>query len=412
MTIPFRTRLNATRRLLLVACLAAAGVAGLRLLNLDEPLSPTSTSMPTPDLATAKATVTVFATGLRFPRNFTFGAGGALYVAEAGQGGANATKASQCDQVIPPVGPYTNGRTARISRIGRNGNRSTVASGFPSGINAMGAVIGVADVAFLGDQLYALVGGGGCSHGSRSVPAGIAKVSASGDWSIVADLSAYQATHHVAHPEEDDFEPDGTWYSMLAVSGKLFAVEPNHGEVVRIIPATGQVSRVVDVSATQGHIVPTSLAERFGNLYFGNLGLFPVTPGSEKVFQLARNGTLTLVKGGLTSVLGLDFDARGRMYVLETTHGAGDPTPGTGRVVRVNLDGTRQVIVDGLFFPTAMRLGRTTGCTSPTRGSAHRNRVRSCGWTCPASLPPRWRTSGTEPDRPIAAAGFHEGRRR
>ncbi|MGH7513511.1 MAG: ScyD/ScyE family protein [Gemmatimonadales bacterium] len=357
MPIPFRADLSSTRRLLLISCLAAAGVAACDSSTSDEPLSPTTTSMPAPDLASAKATVTVFATGLRFPRNFTFGAGGALYVAEAGQGGANATKASQCDQVIPPVGPYTNGRTARISRIGPNGNRSTVASGFPSAVNAMGAVIGVADVAFLGDQLYALVGGGGCSHGSRSVPAGIAKVSPSGDWSIVADLSAYQATHHVAHPEEDDFEPDGTWYSMLAVDGKLFAVEPNHGEVVRVDPATGRVSRVVDVSATQGHIVPTSLAERFGNLYFGNLGLFPVTPGTEKVFQLARNGTLTLAKSGFTSILGLDFDARGRMYVLETSHAPGNPTPGTGRVVRVNLDGTRQVIVDGLFLPTAMRFG-------------------------------------------------------
>ena len=322
-----------------------------------EPPSPTAAATAVNQIAEAKATVKVLATGLRFPRGLAFHRG-FVYVAEAGSGGANASKASQCDQVVPPVGPYTNGRTARISRIGPNGNRSTVAFGFPSGINALGDVVGVADVAFLDDQLYALSSGGGCSHGIRSMPAGIAKVSASGDWSIVADLSAYLATHPVAHPEEDDFEPDGTWYSMLALSGKLFAVEPNHGEVVRILPGTGRVSRVVDVSATKGHIVPTALAERFGNLYFGNLGVFPVTPGTEKVFQLARSsGTLTLAKGGFTTVLGLDFDARGRMYVLETTHGAGFPTPGTGRVVRVNLDGTRQVIVDGLFFPTAMRFG-------------------------------------------------------
>jgi len=31
--------------------------------------------------------------------------------------------------------------------------------------------------------------------------------------------------------------------------------------------------------------------------------------------------------------------------------------PGTGRVVRINFDGTRNVIVKGLFFPTAMRFG-------------------------------------------------------
>jgi hypothetical protein len=303
--------------------------------------------------------VRVFATGLKFPRGFTFG-GGDIYVAEAGSGGTHSTKASQCEQVpaAPGPGPYTNGRTARISRIGPNGQQSTVAAGFPSGMDAFGDVVGVADVAFVGDQLVALVAGGGCSHGTTAFPAGVAKVSrSSGDWSIVADLSAFQAAHPVAHPFAGDYEPDGTWYSMLHVHGLLFAVEPNHGEVVRIDPATWSIRRVVDVSATQGHIVPTALAERSGNLFFSHLGTFPVDPGSQKVFSLTRGGDLSVVAHGLTAVLGLDFDANGRMYALEMTHGAGFPTPGTGRVVRVNADGTKHVIVDGLFFPTAMRFG-------------------------------------------------------
>ena len=339
---------------LLVGALAVAGCDSPAD---DGPLAPTAPAVrPDADVqTTALAAATVFATGLRFPRGLTFGPDGFLYVAEAGNGGTHST-AGQCKQVVPPVGPYTNGHTARISRIGPHGNRSTVAFGFPSAVAAIGDVNGVADVAFIGNQLYALVSGGGCSHGSGT-PAGIAKVSPTGDWSIVADLSAYQAKHPVAHTEPADFEPDGTWYSMLAQNGKLFAVEPNHGEVVRIVPGTWKVSRIVDVSASKGHIVPTALAERFGNFYFGNLGTFPVTPGSEKVFQLKTDGTLILAKGGFTTVLGLDFDSRGRMYVLETTHGAGFPTPGTGRVVRVNGDGTRQVIVNGLFFPTAMQFG-------------------------------------------------------
>jgi hypothetical protein len=332
---------------------AAFGVTGC---DNPAPSEPASTPVAVATQAADKATVKVFATGLKFPRGFTFG-GGFLYVAEAGAGGTTATKPSQCDQVPTPPGPYTNGRTARISRIGPHGNRSTFASGFPSALAANGDVDGVADVAFVGDQLYALVSGGGCSHGSRNVPASIVKVSSSGDWSVVADLSAYQKAHPVAHPEPDDFEPDGTWFSMRAIHGILFAVEPNHGEVVRIDPATGQIRRIVDVSAKLGHIVPTALAERSGNLFFGNLGTFPVQIGGEKVWSLARNGDLNVVKGGFTTVLGLDFDSRGRMYVLEASHANGFPTPETGRVVRINADGTRTVIVDGLFFPTAMRFG-------------------------------------------------------
>jgi hypothetical protein len=334
----------------------------------DGPTAPAAPARPAAAEATALATPTVFATGLRFPRGLAFGPDGALYVAEAGLGGSHSTRASECRQVAQPFGPYTNGTTARISRIGPHGNRSTVASGFPSAISAMGDVDGVADVAFIDGQLYALVAGGGCSHGSRRVADGIAKVSPGGDWSIVADLGAYALTHPVAHSNPGDFEPEGVWYSMLAVDGKLFTVEPNHGDVVRVVPGTWKVSRIVDVSASQGHIVPTALAQRFGNLYFGNLGVFPVTPGSQKVFQLKRDGTLIPAKGGFTTILGLDFDSHGRMYVLETTHGAGFPTPGTGRVVRVNGDGTRQVIVNGLFFPTAMRFGPDGGLYISNKG--------------------------------------------
>ncbi len=71
------------------------------------------------------------------------------------------------------------------------------------------------------------------------------------------------------NPEEDDFEPDGTWYSMVALRGNLYALEPNHGELVKITPY-GKVRRIVDISASQGHIVPTALAYR-GHFFIGNL---------------------------------------------------------------------------------------------------------------------------------------------
>jgi hypothetical protein len=48
---------------------------------------------------------------------------------------------------------------------------------------------------------------------------------------LIADLSEFQKAHPVANPEPDDFEPDGTWYSMIATRGLLYAVEPNHGEL-------------------------------------------------------------------------------------------------------------------------------------------------------------------------------------
>lgn len=336
-------------------------IAFLGLTGCDSTSPPESTA-PTADPTIAEnsahaATVSVFATGLNFPRNFTWGNHGEMYVAEAGSGGSNSTTAEQCEQVIPPVGPYTNGPTARISRIDRHGNRTTLVDGLPSTVAAISDVSGVADLAFVRGRLYALLAGGGCSHGSANVPAAVLRIGRNGSWTVAADLSAYLATHPVAQPFAPDFEPDGSWYSMIRSWGSLVAVEPNHGDIVRVNPRTGHVTRIVDVSASQGHIVPTVIAERRGAFWVSSLGGFPVVPGTQTLLRISRRGHVRVVAEGFSSVLGIDFDRRGRLYLLETSPVAGFPTPNTGRVIRLDRWGHRDVIVDGLFFPTGMRFG-------------------------------------------------------
>ena len=124
---------------------------------------------------------------------------------------------------------------------------------------------------------------------------------------------------------------------------------------MRVTPA-GQISRVIDVSASQGHVVPTAIAYH-GNFFVGNLGTFPQDAGSSRVWKVTPSGRIKLDTGGFNLVLGLAFDKRDRMYVLEAS-AAPAPTAGTGRIVRVEPNGkSRDVIADGLFFPTGMTLG-------------------------------------------------------
>ena len=167
-------------------------------------------------LAQLPANATVYASGLEGPRGLAFGSDGTLYVAEAGLGGTTSTVGT-CQQTPAPVGPYKGGLTARISKIDTKGNVTTLTSGLPSAVNGMAAVLGVADVAFLGGDLYAVLAGGGCSHGNTAFPNAVIRVNVkTGNWTSVANMSQALLTFPAKYTSSDDYEPDGTWYGMIS----------------------------------------------------------------------------------------------------------------------------------------------------------------------------------------------------
>ena len=334
---------------------------------------------PVPSMAQSAIEPTPFtvATGLEGPRGLRFGPDGYLYVAEAGTGGTTST-IGQCVQVPGPPGgpgPDTGGLSARISKISPSGKVTTVASGFPSvtiGPGGVNGTIGVADVVFLDGELYAVVGGGGCSHGNPKSPSGIAKVDLkNGSWRLIADIGAWLKTHPSKYESADDFEPDGTLYSAIAHDGKLLTVEPNHGQVISVTK-DGDIRQVIDISASEGHIVPTSIAARDGSLFVGNLNLFPIDPQWARILTISRSDDfdnfppglapatgqrIVSSKAGFTTVVAVDFGPDGLLYVLELSDGAGGPTPGLGKVVRVLHSGAIEDVVTNLSVPTGMTFG-------------------------------------------------------
>jgi hypothetical protein len=159
--------------------------------------------------------------------------------------------------------------------------------------------------------------------------------------------------------QPSDYEPDGTWYSMVAVGSDIYAVEPNHGEIDRIDTQTGAIDRLIDVSASQGHIVPTALAYR-GKFYLGNLSTFPIVPGSASLFTVNQAGQIKTLATGLSTVLGVVVGPSDRLYVLESMTAPGfpgDSQDGSGTIVEIDPSGQQTIVATGLTMPGGMTLG-------------------------------------------------------
>ena len=163
---------------------------------------------------------------------------------------------------------------------------------------------------------------------------------------------------------------------MISDDDVLYAVEPNHGQVFSITPQ-GKVRQVIDISASQGHIVPTSIVALDDVFYVGNLGLFPIDPQWARVMTIAKNvyvpnplpgfgnlfggfGHWNVVssKAGFTTIVSMKIGPDGLLYVLELSDFAAQgPTPGKGKVVRVKRSGDIEDVVTGLAVPTGMTFG-------------------------------------------------------
>lgn len=287
------------------------------------------------DLATPGADdiVTVVVAGLVNPRGFMFSPDGSLIVALAGR-----------------EGPH-----AGVVRID-DGCPVVIAGGLPAYRIVFGAITGVADVAYLNGELYALLSGGDTDRGVT--PNDLYRLDGVGGVELVADISAFIREHPVAEKPRD-FDTDGQPYAMLAMGDAFWVTEGNSNQILRV-GLDGTVARVADLS--QGHPIPTGIAPApDGGAYVAYFTSTPYAEGSAKVVQVAPDGAVTDVWTGLSLVTALAMGPDGTLFALEMATGHGkDPGAialGTGRVVRMTGPDTMEPIVTGLALPVAMDFG-------------------------------------------------------
>lgn len=323
--------------------------------------------------------VMVVATGLNNPRGMSFGPDGSLFVAEAGMGGTD------CMEVV--IGPSPEptmtcfGLTGSVTRI-KNGRQVRIFTGYPSysGGSEGVSAIGLQDVVVTPKGLRATVGLAGNPEVSRPmIPEqyqlfGYMGQLVKGTQKMIrlTDVAGYEVANN-PEPTKVDSNPyallkDGT-DTILADAGgnSLLKIDKYGGvETLAVFPP-----KIVNIPPGfpiplppqfPMEAVPNSVVKGpDGAYYVGQLGGFPFLPGESSIFRVVPGQPVEEFQTGFTSTIDIAFDKAGNLYVLEivangllTGEVSGDFT---GALIRVNTDGTRDVVMqEGLWAPTGMAI--------------------------------------------------------
>ena len=223
--------------------------------------------------AVAQASLEVVASGLVNPRGLNFGPEGALYVAEAGSGGAGPCIVNSNNLLV------CYGATGAVTRISLDDtpSQSRVVTGLPSLAGPTGAsATGAHDVDFQGRGNGFVTIGAALDPARRFVDGAhpefaavgpkfgrLVRFQPNGKWSFVADLSAFEL---LANPDGGAF--DSNPYGVLPQPGRVVFTDAG-GNSLNAVAADGSISnlaaffdRVVPFAGGQVRMqaVPTTVA--------------------------------------------------------------------------------------------------------------------------------------------------------
>ena len=302
------------------------------------------------------ADMPVVMSGLDNPRGMEFGPQGALYVAEAGRGGG-----PHAPSFVVRGTSLFYGETGAVSRLWK-GEQSRVASGLPSLALANGNEGGGPnDISFNGvGNAYVTVGFGANPDLRGALgPAGagfaqLIQLKPNGNWSSVADLGTFERN---ANP--DGRQLDTNPFAVLASPGGEVVVTDSGANSLLHVDNHGEISTVAvmpilpPAQAFSGDPVPTGFTVGpDGAYYVGILSGAPFRDGVANVYRVVPGQAPTIFRSGFKTIIDVDFDAAGNLYVLQHSSGPAG-LAGPGSLVRVAPDGSHSTVVDNLSAPTS-----------------------------------------------------------
>ena len=299
------------------------------------------------------------------------GSGWALYVAEAGKGGAG-----PCAMIRGQM--QCAGATGAVSRLYR-GHQERVVTGLPSYAPSTPPSTGVGatgphDVSFADGRGYVTVGlGGPLSPTAMRALVGngfgwIVRFRDHGRWSFDTDVASYEQ-----HANPDGGVPDSNPYGLLEAAGRRIVVDAGGNTLLRV-GSSGNISTIAVIpSRPQGRstdAVPNSVAVGpDGAYYVGELTGVPFAPAAANVWRVVPGRAPQVYCSNFNFIIDLDFDRRGNLYVLEHTS-APFPT-GPGTLYRVRRDCSRAAVETGpLTNPTSVTIGPDGDAYISNRGTS------------------------------------------
>jgi hypothetical protein len=332
--------------------LIATLVTLLTLASADAPSASGQSQRPTP--TPTGVAVSSLTSGLINPRGVTFGPDGMLYVAEAGDGGADSptTLGRRSEK-------WGMGLTARVSRVSLQGERTTMLGRLPSATTGQDE-LGATDVAFLDNALYVLTAAGGVDLGDPSFDNTVLRLDpanpSTGPTPII-NLTRYNLDNPSASRRRDPERtnvPGGMPFGLAAFDGALYATDGNQEHVTRITP-DGQATRILEYPSSDKVLTGITVGPDRA-LYVAEFGPLPHKEDSGRITRLTPDGRTSVLTDRLVNVIDVAFDAGGELYALEFAR-TGVRKERTGRLRHVRSDGSTRMVVDGLNFPTSMAFG-------------------------------------------------------